>query len=35
MSLIKKTVHVLVGTAILGGMGLAQAAPKKWTMTST
>lgn len=35
MSLIKKTVHVLVGTAIFGTMGLAQAAPKKWTMTST
>lgn len=35
MSLLKKTVHVLVGTAILGTMSFAQAAPKKWTMTST
>lgn len=35
MSLLKKTVHVLVGTAIFGVAALAQAAPQKWTMTST
>ena len=35
MSILKKSVHILVGTAILGAAALAQAAPQKWTMTST